>query len=172
MSAKRSIVMAIYFHGTQNATFSNLQLVSINSPFSNQCKKIRDYVGSKMDFCWAPIVPPFEVLNDSMRPRNYNDWKGGYIDFYFTPVFDRCNPWVGPLYTGNTCVWNITLCECCNDAFLRGIILNFKNIFFIFNTFIHLFVFFIFGVFSVFEIFKFVEGRSQRDGTNLIQRIF
>ena len=30
--------------------------MSITSQFSSQCKKIRDYIGSKMDFWWTPIV--------------------------------------------------------------------------------------------------------------------
>ena len=34
----------------------HLQLVSIQCPLSGQCKKICDYIGSKMDFWWTSIV--------------------------------------------------------------------------------------------------------------------
>ena len=55
--------------------------------------------------------------------------------------------------------------------FLRGIILNFKDIFFIFNIFIHLCVFFIFWVFSVSK-FSNSQKDVPRGRKSLIQRIF
>ena len=69
-----------------NSKWGRIHLESIKSPFSSQCKKLCDYIGSKMDFWWTPIVQPIILTIFYCIPL---ESFGSKIDFWWTPIVFR-----------------------------------------------------------------------------------